>query len=220
VSFEVHRGEIYGLLGKNGAGKSTILTMVSGVQRPTSGTIRVQGKISPLLELGVGFAPELSGRENALLNGILLGLRRREMEGRLPQILEFAGLTDFADQPLKTYSSGMQARLGFAVAVSTDPDVLLVDEALAVGDAEFTERCLTRIAEIRAQGATILFVSHDLEMVAKICDRAGWLSNGRLMGEGEAPEITEEYSRSTGALAQESTALTELAREHRRRSQP
>lgn len=210
VSFSVRHGETFGVVGRNGAGKSTVLGMISGVLVPSSGTIRVAGRISPLLELGVGFVQELTGRENALLNGVLLGLRRADIESRLEAVLDFAGLRDFADQPLKTYSSGMQSRLGFSVAVHADPEILLVDEVLAVGDLEFQERCLERISELHSRGATILFVSHDMETVNKVCDRAVWLEHGRVEAEGSARDVTRSYVQAVGAAPD--TAAASLAR--------
>lgn len=198
VSFAVARGETYGIVGRNGAGKSTLLGMISGVLRPSAGTIQVAGRISPLLELGVGFVHDLSGRENAVLNGVLLGMRRAEIEARLEAVIDFAGLEDFANQPLKTYSSGMQSRLGFSVAVHADPEILLVDEVLAVGDIEFQERCLDRIAALHARGVTILFVSHDMKTVNQVCDRAAWLDQGALRVEGPTQEVTERYEAAVG----------------------
>jgi len=196
LSFSVHRGETFGLVGPNGAGKSTLLGMISGVLRPTSGRIHVAGRISPLLELGVGFVHELSGRENAVLNAVLMGMRRREIENRLDEVIAFAGLADFADVPLKTYSSGMQSRLGFAVAAHASPEILLVDEVLAVGDMEFRERCLDRIAELRASGVTIVFVSHDMATVQKVCDRVVWLEHGRVKALGAADDVIARYRAS------------------------
>lgn len=198
VSFSVRRGETYGVVGRNGAGKSTLLAIIGGVLRPTSGSIRVTGRISPLLELGVGFVEELSGRENVILNGVLLGMRRREIKARLDQVIDFAGLVDFADQPVRTYSSGMRSRLGFSVAVHADPEILLVDEVLAVGDIEFQERCLGRMAELHARCVTILFVSHDLVKVNKVCDRAALLERGRMVASGPAEEVTRRYRDLVG----------------------
>lgn len=198
VSLSVDRGEIYGLVGRNGAGKSTLLGMIGGVMRPTSGSIHMEGRISPLLELGVGFVPQLTGLENAVLNGVLLGMLRQEIESRIPSIIAFAGLEDFAHQPIKTYSSGMQSRLGFSVAVHADPDILLVDEVLAVGDIEFQDRCLERIAQLHRMGVTILFVSHDMETVAKVCDRATWIEHGRVAATGAVDDVILRYRRSVG----------------------
>jgi lipopolysaccharide transport system ATP-binding protein len=193
ISFSVNKGETFGIFGRNGAGKSTILALMAGIMRPTTGEISVQGRISPLLELGVGFTTELTGRENVIINGVLLGLRRREIEERMNEIIEFAGLSSFIDQPLKTYSSGMQVRLGFAIAIHVRPDILIVDEVLAVGDAEFHAKCLKRIAEIRREGVTIVFVSHDLHTLQSICDRAAWIDKGRLVSIGAPGEMIRRY---------------------------
>ena len=193
ISFAVHKGESFGIIGRNGAGKSTLLALIGGILRPTSGMISVQGRISPLLELGVGFTPELTGRENIIVNGVLLGLRRRDIEERMGEIIDFAGLSSFIDQPLKTYSSGMQVRLGFAIAINVRPDILLVDEVLAVGDAEFQEKCLERITNLRKQGVTIVFVSHNLETLKSICNQAAYIDKGRLIALGTPREVISRY---------------------------
>lgn len=193
VSFSVGTGETFGIIGRNGAGKSTILGLISGILSPTSGQISIHGRVSPLLELGVGFTPELTGRENALLNGVLLGLRKYKIQACMEEIIEFSGLESFIDQPLKTYSSGMQMRLGFAIAVHAAPDILLVDEVLAVGDAEFHKKCLDRITSLRRRGVTIVFVSHDLTTVEAVCDRAAWIDHGRLMAMCTAKEVVGRY---------------------------
>ncbi|MCG8592435.1 MAG: ABC transporter ATP-binding protein [Proteobacteria bacterium] len=210
VSLVVERGETHGIVGRNGAGKSTLLGIIGGVLRPTAGQVQVVGRVSPLLELGVGFVPDLSGDENAVLNGVLLGLRRREIEERLDDVIQFAELEAFRRQELKTYSSGMQSRLGFSVAVHADPEVLLVDEVLAVGDAAFQERCLDRIAALRGAGATILFVSHDLKTTSRICDRVTWLDQGRVRATGPAAEVADQYLESVGS--QGTSLLDRLAR--------
>jgi lipopolysaccharide transport system ATP-binding protein len=197
VSLEVRRGEAFGLIGRNGAGKTTILGLMGGILRPTSGRIAIEGRIAPLLELGVGFTHELTGRENIVLNGVLLGMRRRQVEARLESIIEFSGLRDFIDQPLKAYSSGMQMRLGFSIAVHSDPGILLIDEVLAVGDAEFQRRCLERVSELRRAGVTIVFVSHDLQTVESVCDRVGWLDRGRLVVTGTPPDVVRRYRADT-----------------------
>ncbi len=185
---------------------------MGGVLLPTRGSVRVRGRIAPLLEIGVGFVPDLTGVENAVLNGVLLGLRRHEVEERLERIFEFAGVMEFAGQPLKTYSSGMQARLGFAIAIHTDPDVLLVDEVLAVGDAAFQEKCYERIAELRASGVTILFVSHDVLTVSRICDRAAWIEAGRVREIGPAPEVADHYRTALLGEKRGPSAIDFLAR--------
>jgi len=207
ISFTVGKGETFGIIGRNGAGKSTLLGLIGGILRPTSGRISVQGRISPLLELGVGFTPELTGRENIIINGVLLGLRRRNIEERIDEIIDFSGLSAFIDQPLKTYSSGMQVRLGFAIAIHVRPDILLVDEVLAVGDAEFQEKCLERIKNLRKQGVTIVFISHDLETLKNICNQAAWIDKGRLIALGTPPEVISRYQSelSHPAVVQDQT---------------
>jgi lipopolysaccharide transport system ATP-binding protein len=193
VSFQVKRSETFGLVGPNGAGKSTLLALIAGILRPTSGAVTVHGRISPLLELGVGFTLELTAAENIVINGVLLGLRRKEVEARMKDIVEFSDLGAFIDQPLKTYSSGMLVRLAFSVAIHVQPDILLVDEVLAVGDEEFQKKCLDRIALLRRNGVTIVFVSHNLQIVAAMCDRAAYMSNGRLLGIGTPAEMIALY---------------------------
>jgi lipopolysaccharide transport system ATP-binding protein len=195
ISFTIREGETFGILGRNGAGKSTLLALIAGVLRPTFGKISVQGRISPLLELGVGFTPDLTGIENIVINGVLMGLRRREVEGKMDEIIDFSGLGSFIDQPLKTYSSGMQMRLGFAIAIHAEPDILLVDEVLAVGDAEFQKKCLGRIADLRKRGVTIVLVSHDLLTMESVCDRAAYIEKGGLVAIGPPSEVTGIYHR-------------------------
>jgi ABC-type polysaccharide/polyol phosphate transport system ATPase subunit len=184
VSFEVPRGCTYAVIGENGSGKSTLLKLMAGITRPTRGELRVQGRVSALIELGAGFHPEISGRENVAINGIMLGLTRAEVDERFDAIVDFAELREFIDLPVKTYSSGMYARLGFAVAIHVEPEVLLVDEVLAVGDEAFTRKCLDKIGEFRRRGRTILLVTHSLGLVEKMCDEALWLRKGRVAGEG------------------------------------
>ena len=181
VSFTVPKGSTYGVIGRNGSGKSTALKLVAGITKPTSGTVRVEGRISALIELGAGFHPEISGRENVFINGIMLGLTKREIQERFDEIVDFAELREFIDAPVKTYSSGMYMRLGFAVAIHVDPDVLLVDEVLAVGDEGFTHKCLDKFAEFRRSNKTILLVTHSLNLVERFCDEALWLDGGRAM---------------------------------------
>src|SRR4030042_2441412 len=185
ISFEVQQGEVFGIIGRNGSGKSTILGLTAGVMRPDRGSVKTQGKISSLLELGAGFHPDLSGIENIMLNGILSGNTRADMMKKMEQIIEFSELGDFIYQPLRTYSSGMHARLGFSVAVHIDPEILLVDEALAVGDLSFQEKCLRKIMEFRESGATITIVSHDLTMIARLCDRVAWIDSGSIKAIGK-----------------------------------
>src|SRR5438046_9501285 len=172
VSFTVAKGTTYGVVGRNGSGKSTALKLVAGITKPTSGAVRVQGRISALIELGAGFHPEISGRENVFINGIMLGLSKREIQNRFDDIVDFAELREFIEAPVKTYSSGMYMRLGFAVAIHVEPEVLLVDEVLAVGDEGFTHKCLDKFAEFRRRGKTVLLVTHSLGLVETLCDEA------------------------------------------------
>lgn len=198
VSFQVRPGEAVGLVGANGSGKSTLLKLAAGVLQPTEGQVRVEGRVSPLIELAAGFDPELSGRDNVFLNGALLGRSRREMALRIERIAEFAELTDFMDVPVKNYSSGMYARLGFAVAVDVEPDVLMVDEVLAVGDERFQAKCAERIREIRAGGTTLFYVSHQMDQVAATCDRVLLLHHGRLCHDGPPAESIRRYRELCG----------------------
>ncbi|HEY3170200.1 MAG TPA: ABC transporter ATP-binding protein [Thermoanaerobaculia bacterium] len=196
VSFEVAPGETVGLIGANGSGKSTLLKLAAGVLRPTFGEISVRGRVAALLELGAGFHPEISGRENILINGLLLGLTKREIATRFDEIVRFAELEDFLDAPVKTYSSGMAVRLGFSIAAHCDPDVLLVDEVLAVGDEAFARRSLEKFSEFERAGKTLLFVSHELGLVAERCRRALWLDRGRLAADGPSAETVALYRES------------------------
>ena len=198
VSFSVDRGQCFGVVGANGSGKSTLLKLIAGTAKPTSGTIEVEGRISALLELGAGFHPDFTGRENAYLNGSLLGLSRRETEAAMPAIESFAQLGQFFDAPIRTYSSGMAARLGFAVAVHVDPDVLLVDEVLAVGDEYFQNKCYAKIAEFRGAGKTIVLVSHDIGLIQRLCDRAIWLDGGRVAASGTVRDVATAYHLEVG----------------------
>ncbi|WP_340690505.1 ABC transporter ATP-binding protein [Hydrogenobacter thermophilus] len=193
VSFEVYRGETFGIVGKNGAGKSTILGLIAGVLKPTKGEVMVKGKVYPLLELGAGFHKDLSGRENILLNGVLMGMTRREVMKKMDSIIEFSELREFIDQPLRTYSSGMVARLAFSVVAHLDPDILLVDEVLAVGDVNFQKKCLRKMEEFKNKGVTIIFVSHSPEDIRSICDRVMWIDNHTVRYIGKAEEVLEEY---------------------------
>ena len=196
VSFGVAPGETVGVVGANGSGKSTLLKLLAGVLRPTAGTIAVNGRLAALLELGAGFHPEISGRENVLINGLLLGLTKKEIARRFGEIVRFAELEEFIDAPVKTYSSGMAVRLGFSIAAHSDPDVLLVDEVLAVGDEAFAHRSLEKFSEFERAGKTLLFVSHDLGLVADRCQRAIWLDRGRLVADGPAAETVARYRES------------------------
>ena len=193
VSVTVPAGRTLGVIGRNGSGKSTLLKLVAGITKPTSGTVTVAGRVSALIELGAGFHPEISGRENVFINGIMLGLTKREITKRFDEIVEFAELQDFIDAPVKTYSSGMYMRLGFAVAIHVDPDVLLVDEVLAVGDEGFTHKCLDKFAEFKRRGKTILLVTHALGLVERFCDEALWLDAGRVKGSGDPKRIVGAY---------------------------
>jgi ABC-type polysaccharide/polyol phosphate transport system ATPase subunit len=193
VTVSVPRGQTLGVIGRNGSGKSTMLKLVAGISKPTAGTVKVTGRISALIELGAGFHPEISGRENVFINGIMLGLSKREVADRFDEIVEFAEMKDFIDAPVKTYSSGMYMRLGFAVAIHVDPEVLLVDEVLAVGDEGFTHKCLDKFAEFKRRGKTILLVTHSLGMVERFCDEALWLDAGRIKGSGDPKRIVGAY---------------------------
>jgi ABC-type polysaccharide/polyol phosphate transport system ATPase subunit len=193
VSFTVPKGSTFGVIGRNGSGKSTALKLVAGITKPTSGTVKVDGRISALIELGAGFHPEISGRENVFINGVMLGLTKREIMQRFDEIVEFAELEDFIDAPVKTYSSGMYMRLGFAVAIHVDPEVLLVDEVLAVGDEGFTHKCLDKFGEFRRRNKTILLVTHSLGLVERFCDEAVWLDAGQKKGQGDPKRVIGAY---------------------------
>ena len=193
VSFAVEPGSTVGIIGSNGSGKSTALKLVARILHPNGGEVSVDGRVSALLELGTGFHPDYTGRENIFLNGALLGLRRELIRRRLDDIVAFSGMERFIDNPVKTYSSGMYMRLGFAIAVNVDPDVLLVDEVLAVGDADFAQKCYERINRFRTEGKTILLVSHDLAAVRRFCDRTLWIDRGTICADGNANEVTARY---------------------------
>jgi len=195
VSFEVKKGEMVGIIGRNGSGKSTLLQIIAGTLMPTSGQVKVNGRVAALLELGSGFNPEFTGRENVFLNGAILGISREEMESRFNEIAAFADIGDFIDQPVKTYSSGMYIRLAFAVAISVEPDILIVDEALAVGDGRFQLKCFERIKALKEAGTTILLVSHDLQSVRQFCDVAILLDKGVLLETGVPNIIVNHYTR-------------------------
>jgi lipopolysaccharide transport system ATP-binding protein len=194
VSFSVARGRAVGIIGTNGSGKSTLLRLVGGIGRADAGSINVAGRIGALLDLGSGFHPDLSGRENVLVAGVLNGLTREELLRRFDEIVAFAEVGDFIDNPMRTYSSGMQMRLAFSAAVHTDPDVLLIDEVLAVGDGAFQRKCLARISRFKESGCALLLVSHGMGVVQEICDEALWLDAGRLMAHGAVPEVVREYT--------------------------
>ena len=193
LTYQVQRGEVVGVIGRNGAGKSTMLKILARITEPTSGTAEIHGRVGSLLEVGTGFHPELTGRENIFLNGAILGMRRTEIRGKFDEIVQFAELERFIDTPVKRYSSGMYMRLAFAVAAHLEPEILLVDEVLAVGDAEFQRRCLGRMEDLSASGRTVVFVSHQMQAVAQLCDRAIWLDHGQVEREGPASDIVAEY---------------------------
>ncbi len=193
VSLQVNRGEVFGLIGNNGAGKSTLLKVISKVLKPTKGRVVVYGKIAPLLELGAGFHPELSGRENVFLNGALLGYSRAEMEAVFDEIVEFSELEQFINSPIRTYSSGMYARLGFAVATAHMPEILILDEILSVGDEAFQRKCNHRMKSFQQSGATVLMVSHGLDMLESMCDRIAWIDHGKMQQIGEPQEVISAY---------------------------
>lgn len=196
VSFSVAPGECVGVVGKNGAGKSTLLGLLARVYKPSSGRMELNGRVAPLLELGAGFHPDLTGIENVFFNGVILGLTRRQVAERLEQIVEFSEIGDYVDAPVRTYSSGMLLRLGFSVAVHVDASILLVDEALAVGDIEFQRKCLRRIAEFQERGGTILFVSHDMEAVRRAASRVIWMRSGVVEMDGPTETVLHEYEHS------------------------
>jgi len=208
VSFSVPKGSTFGVIGRNGSGKSTALKLVAGITKPTAGTVRVDGRISALIELGAGFHPEISGRENVFINGIMLGLTKRQIQDRFDDIVDFAELREFIDAPVKTYSSGMYMRLGFAVAIHVDPDVLLVDEVLAVGDEGFTHKCLDKFSEFRRRGKTVLLVTHSLGLVETLCDEAVWLDAGRVEAEGDPKRVVGAYLTAVEEGEQELMAAT------------
>jgi ABC-type polysaccharide/polyol phosphate transport system ATPase subunit len=193
VTLEVARGEFFSVIGANGSGKSTLLRLVSGLSQPTAGAVTVNGRLSTLLELGTGFHPNVTGRENAIINGLLMGMRRGEMEDLLPQIVEFAGLQEFIDQPMRTYSTGMYVRLGFAIAAYMEPELLVIDEVLAVGDGVFQQKCYAYITGLREKGVTIVMVSHDLASVEHFSSRVGLMEQGRMISVGDPHAIVEEH---------------------------
>ena len=207
VSFSLRPGETVGVVGRNGSGKSTLLQIICGTLAPTAGEVRVKGRVAALLELGAGFNPEFTGRENVFLNGTVLGLTRREIEARLPDILAFAGIGEFIDRPVKTYSSGMYVRLAFAVAIHVEPDLLIVDEALSVGDEAFQRKCFARIEALRQRGCTILFVSHAAATVVELCDRAILLDAGDMLADGPPKLVISAYQRLLYAGEERARAL-------------
>lgn len=195
VSFEVARGQTFGLIGRNGSGKSTLLKCLANIFYPTSGEIRHHGRMASLLEVGSGFHPELSGLDNIFLNGAILGMSKKEIRSKLDSIIDFSGVDTFIDQPVKNYSSGMYVRLGFSVAIHVEPEILIVDEVLAVGDAEFKAKCNTKFMEIRDSGRTTILVTHDMKAVEEMCDFAAWLEGGTLKKVGASSDVVKAYQR-------------------------
>jgi ABC-type polysaccharide/polyol phosphate transport system ATPase subunit len=204
VSIELNRGEAFGIIGPNGAGKSTILKLITGIMIPTIGSIDVNGRLSALIEVGAGFHPDLTGRENIYLNGTILGMTRAEVERKFDAIVEFSGLSDFIDTPVKRYSTGMYARLGFSVAAHVDPDILIVDEVLSVGDIVFQNRCFEKMNSIIHSGATVIFVSHNLRAIAELCPRSILLEEGKITAAGPSPEVLRAYLESSSAQGRQS----------------
>ena len=194
ISFDIQKGDILGLVGFNGAGKSTLLKILAGVLQPTTGTVKVKGKIAPLIEVGAGFDPELTARENVYLNGAILGYSREFLESKFDEIIDFAELKDFVDVPVKNFSSGMYARLGFSIATMVKPDILIVDEVLSVGDFRFQEKCEKRIQTMIRDGVTIILVSHDIHLIQRLCNKAIWLEHGIIKDVGSSEKICKQYS--------------------------
>ncbi len=203
VSFEVGQGEVVGFIGRNGAGKSTLLKILTRITTPTRGRAEIRGRVGSILEVGTGFHPELTGRENIHLNGTILGMSRREIRRKLPQIVDFSGIDKFIDTPVKRYSTGMYVRLAFAVAAHLDPEVLIIDEVLAVGDYEFQQRCMGRIEDISNSGRTVIFVSHDMQSVSRLCDRAYWLEEGRVALTGDSEQVVAGYLQAQAGVGAE-----------------
>ena len=201
LDLEIPHGSTFGIIGGNGSGKSTLLKLLAGILRPDEGTAEVDGRLSALLELGAGFHPELTGRENVYLNGAILGFTSREIRRRFDDIVGFAELDRFIDEPVRNYSSGMYVRLGFSVAIHVEPDILLVDEVLAVGDHAFQKRCLDRFAQLKAEGRTIILVSHDLDMVGWLCEQTAWIQQGTLQAVGPSPEVIDRFLEGAAAGA-------------------
>ena len=205
VSFDVHRGEVVGIIGRNGAGKSTLLKILSRITEPTEGRAEIHGRVGSLLEVGTGFHAELTGRENIYLSGAILGMHRTEIDRRFDEIVEFSGVEKFLDTPIKRYSSGMNVRLGFAVAAHLEPEILLVDEVLAVGDVAFQKKCLGKMGEVAGQGRTVLFVSHNMIALRSLCPRAVWLSDGAVVEQGPSQDVVADYLKLQAAKVHEQT---------------
>ncbi len=213
VSFRVPKGKTFGIIGENGSGKSTMLKILAGISKPTTGSIDTHGRISALIELGAGFHPEISGRENVFINGIILGLTRKEIQAKYDEIVRFAELEEFIESPVKSYSSGMFMRLGFSIAINVNPDILLIDEVLAVGDASFVPKCLDKINEFRRNGKTIIFVSHDLSTVERICDEALWLKHGKVEMIGYPKRVVDAYLEYVGMKDEDKSQAQHQAEE-------
>ena len=195
VSFELEKGDSLGIIGLNGSGKSTLLKIISGILKPTKGSVKTVGSIAPLIELGAGFDPDLSARENIYLNGAILGYSREYMDSKFDEIIKFAELEDFVDSAIKNYSSGMVARLGFAIAIDVEPQILLVDEILSVGDENFRKKCADKVQELREKGVTFVIVSHNMAQVKQLCQKAIWIENSKVMAYGDASEVCDEYQK-------------------------
>lgn len=195
ISFDIKKGEVWGIVGLNGAGKSTLLKVVSGILKPTCGEVKINGNISPLIELGSGFDMELTARENVYLNGYVLGYTKQYIDEKFEEIIDFAELNDFLNVPIKNFSSGMVARLGFSIATTVNPDILIVDEILSVGDYKFQAKCEERIAKMMSGGTTVIIVSHSMEQIKKLCDHVLWLEKGKVIMSGETEEVCEEYQQ-------------------------
>ncbi len=219
INLEIKPGETFGIVGPNGGGKSTLLQLLCGILEPTTGRVARQGRVAALLELGAGFNPEFSGRENIYVNGEIMGLSRAQIDAAMPEIERFAGIGEFIERPVKTYSSGMHVRLAFSAAIHVDPEILVVDEALAVGDAVFANRCVAKFAELKARGVTVVFVSHDLGLVKQICDRAVFLLDGELVHEGSPTDVINHYVGTVlerqKAYIRESESVENLQPSHR-----
>lgn len=196
MSLSVMKGESFGIIGRNGSGKTTILKLIAGIYRPDSGWIKVNGRISALIELGAGFHPDFTGRENIIINGMILGLKKEEIKKKFDEIVSFAEIGEFIDMPVRTYSSGMYMRLAFSIAVNVDPDIFLIDEVLAVGDEGFVKKCLSKMDEFKKMGKTIIFISHDLSMIERFCSRVLWIEHGKPVLTGEPSFVVNEYRRS------------------------
>jgi ABC-2 type transport system ATP-binding protein/lipopolysaccharide transport system ATP-binding protein len=209
VSITIPRGSTYGLIGHNGSGKSTLLKTIAGIHLPTTGEVVAHGRVTALLEVGAGFHPELSGRENIYLNGAILGMTKKQIAAAMDDIIEFSGLAEFIDTPVKVYSSGMYVRLGFAIAVNLDPEILIVDEIVAVGDEEFQRRCIDYLHDLRDRGTTIVIVSHSLDMIQRLCDRVAWLDHGHLVAEGPSQDVCEQYLAKVNAAEAKHLAATQ-----------